>query len=73
MFTDDKFTIDSNEKSRLSVLFDFRRTKTRIYTTKEDTDVTNFIQLHIEFSYLTAVCYFLCRKDMKRELLRNII
>lgn len=34
LFTDEKFVIDSKEKSRLSILFDYKRMKTRIYTTR---------------------------------------
>lgn len=47
LFVDDKFKVDSKESSRLSVLFDFERMKTRIYSKKGDLDITSFIQLNI--------------------------
>lgn len=34
LFEDDKFRVDSKESSRLSVLFDFQRMNTRIYSKK---------------------------------------
>jgi len=57
----------------LSVFFDFKRNKTRIYTTKAETDIASFLQLNVEYSYLTSVCYFLCRKDIKSHFIKHII
>jgi hypothetical protein len=65
--------MDPKESSRLSVLFDFKRMKTRIYTQRAETELTSFTQLQVEFCYLSAVWYFLCRREVKESLLRNII
>jgi hypothetical protein len=47
--------------------------KTRIYSTKGDVELTSFIQLNIEFCYLTCVFYFLCRKEIRENLMKQII
>ena len=36
-------------------------------------DLTSFIQLNIEFSYLTCVFYLLCRRSARAQLMRQII
>lgn len=36
-------------------------------------DLTSFIQLNIEFSYLTCVFYLLCRRTVKGQLMRQLI
>lgn len=73
LFEDVNFPMDPRESSRLSVLFDFKRMKTRIYTQRAETELTSFTQLQVEFCYLSAVWYFLCRREVKESLLRNII
>jgi hypothetical protein len=73
LFEDEKFKLDSKESSRLSVLFDFERMSTRIYSKKGDFDITSFIQLDIELCYLTCVFYLLCRKEARARLMIQII
>jgi hypothetical protein len=73
LFEDDKFRVDSKESSRLSVLFDFQRMNTRIYSKKGEVDLTSFIQLNIEYCYLTCVFYLLCRQETRTHLMKQII
>ena len=72
LFTDDKFTVDSKETSRLSVLFDYERMKTKIYSRESAGDLTSFIQLNIEFCYLTCVSYFLCQESHRLDFMKQI-
>jgi hypothetical protein len=72
LFEDEKFTIDSKENSRLSVLFDFERMKTKAYSSSPQ-ELTTFVQLNIEFSYLACVFYFLCRREPRQQLMRQIL
>ena len=58
---------------RLSILFNFETNKTKIYTRKEETDITNFIQLNIEFTYITSVFYMLCWGAAKEMILPRLI
>lgn len=73
LFEDSNFRMASNKSLRLSILFNFETNRTRIYSKKEETDITNFIQLNIEFSYLTSVFYLLCNRKAKSELLPKMI
>jgi hypothetical protein len=65
--------LDARESSRLSVLFDFERMRTRIYSRQGEMDLTSFIQLNIEYCYLSCVFYLLCRKSARSHLMRQLI
>ena len=65
LFEDSNFKMAPKKSLRLSILFNFEANRTRIYSKKEETDITNFIQLNIEFSYLTSVFYLLCSRKAK--------
>lgn len=65
--------MDSKECSRLSVLFNFDTLKPKIYSLQIESDITSFIQLNIEFCYLTCVYYFFCKTKIKQAVMPQII
>ena len=65
LFEDKHFSLDSKKSLRLSILFNFETNRTKIFSKKEETDITNFIQLNIEFTYITSVFYMLGGRQAK--------
>ena len=73
LFEDKRFKLDPKKTLRLSILFNYETNRTKIYTLKDGTDITNFIQLNIEFTYITSVFYMLGRGGAKERVLPRLI
>lgn len=73
IFEDKHFKMDSKKSMRLPEVFNFQTTRSKVFSKREETDITNFVQLNIEYSYLTSVFYLLCRPRAKSDLLPKII